>query len=80
MSVFIIMNEWTDTDGNGHSELVGGKYFSSEDSAHDALVIIAETYGVEMTAEDMSFSVGNYDPHTEFEEYYIQELANGEGK
>lgn len=80
MSVFIIMNEWTDVENNTHSELIGGKYFTSEDSAHAALAIVAGTYEVELTFDEMSFSVEDYDPHTQFEEYYIQELTRGDSE
>lgn len=77
-NVFIIMNEWTDTDGGAHSELTGGKYFTSQDSAHEALSLIAESFGETIAADDLSFTMENSDAHTEFEEYYIQELSRGD--
>lgn len=72
------MNEWTDTDNNAHSELVGAKYFTSVDSAHDALVLIADSFDEQLDPDGTSFSVENGDSHTEFEEYYIQELTEGD--
>lgn len=78
MSVFVIMNEWTDIDGGAHSELTGGKYFTSQDSAHDALRLIAESFGEAIGVDDLSFTMENSGAHIDFEEYYIQELTNGD--
>jgi hypothetical protein len=74
VSVFIIINEWTDIMGNTSSEVVGATYFISENAAHDALALIAESLNEEIDVDDTSF-VSERDPHLQFQEYYIQELV-----
>lgn len=75
MSVFVIINEWTNIAGDTSAEVTGGNYFTSEDDAHDHLAVIAESYGVEIDKEATSLSLEDHSPHLEFEEYYIQELT-----
>jgi hypothetical protein len=74
VSVFIIINEWTDIANNTSSEVVGGTYFETMDGAHEALALIAEALDEEISPLDTSF-VSENDPHLQFQEYYIQELA-----
>lgn len=74
MSVFIIINEWTSIDDTTSSEVVACRYFSSEDEAHDALKIIAESYKYDLDPESMAFGVDDPSPSLTFEEFYIQEL------
>lgn len=76
-SVFIIINEWVDQQDNEGSEVTGAKYFTSEDQAWDALDEIAVAYGRDITHEELSFSVTG-DGHIKYEEYYVQELTNGD--
>lgn len=76
MSVFIIINEWTDRDGNVSSEPVAATYFTTENEAHESLGYIAEAHDVELSPLDTSFVTEN-DPHLQFQEYYIQELTRG---
>jgi len=77
VSVFIIVNNWEDTTGVESSEVVGGKYFVTEQDAWDALSVIAESYGVDLPPLLTSFTLEGHDPHLEYEEYYIQELTRG---
>lgn len=72
--IFVIINEWVDIVNNTSSEIVGASYFTSEDEAHEALALIAEAMGEEIGPEDNYFTSEN-DPHLQFQEYYIQELA-----
>lgn len=76
-NVFIIINEWVDQQDIEGSEVTGGKYFTSEDQAWCALREIAVAYGRDITHEDLSFSLSG-DAHIKYEEYYVQELTNGD--
>lgn len=75
-SVYIIINEWSPDDSQEDlSEVVGGKFFTTEDEAWDDLSAIAEAFGSDIDPQDMSFDV----PSTKLvglshDTYYIQEL------
>lgn len=75
MSVFIIVNEWTDINNDTSSEVTGANYFPTEDDAWEALSVIAESYGVDLDKEATNISLEDHSPHLQFEEYYIQELV-----
>jgi hypothetical protein len=77
VSVFVIINEWTDVTGDGSSEVVDSKYFDHEGSAWDALRLIAESYHVDLGETDTSISLRDHDEFLNYEEYYIQELTKG---
>lgn len=70
-SVYVIINEWDANDEDPMTEIVGGTYFATEESAWDHLDEIADTYGVELSLEDTSFDVPS---DTTYESYYIMEL------
>lgn len=74
MSVFVIINEWTDIEGNTSSELVGATYFESESDAWYALKLIADACDEEIEPEETSF-ISENDPRLQVQEYYIQELT-----
>lgn len=74
MSAFVIINEWEYLDEGG-SEVVDSRYFTSEDSAHRALSLIAESPEMELRFNETSISKAVGD---EYEEYYIQELTLGD--
>lgn len=74
MSVFIIINEWTDVTGGTSSEVVGPSYFESEDAAWEALGSIAENYDTHLYADETSLTFEDHTPGLQSEEYYIQEL------
>lgn len=75
VSVFIIVNEWTDIANTTSSEVVGGNYFTSEDGAWEALRDIAAAYDTELDRDETSLQFEDHKPHLQFEEYYIQELT-----
>lgn len=75
--MFIIVNEWTNSEGITSAEVVGGKYFTSEDDAWDALLDIAVAYGATLGADEMNLVIEDPTPHISYEEYYIQELIRG---
>lgn len=74
MSIFVIINEWTGSAGASASEVVGGKYFESENGARDALSLIAEAYDTHLEPDETSLQFEDPKPHLRYEEYYIQEL------
>lgn len=78
MSVFVIVNEWTDIDNSTSSEIVGDRYFESMEEAWQALSLICASYGSELDQDGFSFSLEGHDPHLQFEEFYIQELTKGD--
>ena len=69
--VYVIINEWEANDEDSLLEIVGGAYFSTEESAWDRLDEIADVYGVELNLEDTSFEVPS---DNTYETYYIMEL------
>lgn len=73
IKVFVIINEWTDEDDDGSSELVGGKWFASEDDAWEALDLIAKAHDVELDPDDTSIQFKDVLD----EEYRIEELTRG---
>ena len=75
MSVFIIIDAWVSSDGTEGQEVVGARYFQSEDDAHDHLADIAESFGVTLDKESTNFTLENHAAGVEWEEYYIQELT-----
>lgn len=75
MNVFIIINEWTDIDNNTSSQVVDSQYFTSENSAHEALALIAEAYEVHLGVDETSIQLEDHVPNLQYEEYYIQELT-----
>jgi hypothetical protein len=77
VSVFIIIDAWVNYDDTEGSEVVGAKYFESEDDAHDHLADIADAVGVTLDKESTNFTLENHSPNVEWEEYYIQELTRG---
>jgi len=77
VSVFIIVNEWTDIDDITSSQVVDSNYFTTEHAAWDALSQIAEAYEVGLHPADTSISMENHAPGLQYEEYYIQELTRG---
>jgi len=79
VSVFIIINEWSTVDGDSFSEVVDCRYFEDLEAARDALVIIAEGFGVETYDDEYNFSMSEPTNHIVFQEYYVQELGrNGQ--
>lgn len=75
--MFIIVNEWTNLEGVTSSEVVGGRYFTSEEDAWGALLDIAVAYDVTLCADEMNLVIEDPTPHISYEEYYIQELIRG---
>lgn len=75
--MFIIVNEWTNSEGITSAEVVGGKYFTSEEDAWGALLDIAVAYDVALCADEMNLVIEDPTPHISYEEYYIQELIRG---
>lgn len=74
--VYIITNEWAPDDSDETlSEVVGGKFFLTEDAAWDHLDLVAESFGVQLEQDETAFNV----PHTKLvglasDEYRIEEL------
>ena len=75
--VYIIFNEWADDHGNEGSEVVGAKYFPTENDAWEALKVIALEYGVLIGGDETAIALEEHSPHLQYEEYYIQELTQG---
>lgn len=73
-SVYVILNEWEDEHGDGSIEIVGAKYFSSEDDAWFHLSDIADSYDVLLENDATSIELPD---KTEgmYETYYIMELS-----
>lgn len=80
MSVFVIINEWTDIKNTTSAEVTGDSYFTTRESAWTALHQVAESFGHELDSDGFSFSLEDHTPGLQFEEYYIQELMNGDSK
>lgn len=78
MSMFVIINEWTDVANNTSSEVVDAKYFESEDDAWEALRLVAVAHDVNLDHDDTSLILGDSRSGIQFEEYYIQELTKSE--
>lgn len=80
-SVFIIINEWVDVANNTPSEVVGGKFFTSEGDAWLALRDIAHSYNEDIDHETTNIVFAEDSPNLkrsfQYEEYYIQELTQG---
>jgi hypothetical protein len=74
-SVFVILNEWTNTAGITSSQIVDSVYFTSESVAWDALKLIADSYETHLAPDETSISLEDHSPHIPYEEYYIQELT-----
>lgn len=74
MSVFVIINEWTDIEGHTSSSIAEANYYESEESARRLLKAIAEVHDIELEEDATSVQLGDHLPHLMFEEYYIQEL------
>lgn len=74
-SVFIIVNEWTDTTNATSSEVVDAKFFESEDDAWEALRDIAISYDVELGRDETSLQLEEHKPYLQYEEFYIEELT-----
>jgi hypothetical protein len=77
-TVYIIANEWREHEGEVEGyELVGAKFFLTEDEAWDALSLIAESCESTLHKDDTSFEPVDSGPNIEWEEYRIEELARG---
>lgn len=76
-SVYIILNEWSEsTAGPDLQEVMGGKWFESESEAWDYLAVIAESMSVSLDHDDSSFSApASLDNGLAYDAYYIQELT-----
>lgn len=74
-SVYIIINEWTDIAGNTSSEVVGGKFFASEDEAWGALDEVADAHDVELADDETSIQLEDHKAGLQNEEYRIEELT-----
>lgn len=75
--VFVIVNEWTDIANDTSSELVGGKWFATEDEAWDALDVIAESYDYDLGSDETSIQLEEHSANLQNEEYRIEELTRG---
>lgn len=75
-SVYVIINEWTDISNDTSSEIVGGKWFSTEDDAWDALNLVAEALSVELPEDETSIQLEDHTPGLQSEEYRIEELIH----
>lgn len=75
--VFVIINEWDDVANNTSSEVVGGKWFESEDDAWQALADIAESYDTDLDPDETSIQLEDSKPGIQAEEYRIEELTRG---
>lgn len=73
-SVFVVINEWEDEAGSG-AEVTGGRFFTSESDAWDALKVIADTLHMHLSKDSTSLLVKSTED--EYESYYIQELERG---
>lgn len=71
--VYVIMNEWTTEDGElTLSEVVDGRFFTTEDEAWDRLKAIAEAYHIDLNRGSTGFDAPLNADITQ--EYYIEEL------
>lgn len=76
-SVYIIINEWSETVGGpDFQEIIDGKWFESESEAWDHLSIIAESMNLILEREDTSFNTPDAHEYSlAYDTYYIQELT-----
>jgi hypothetical protein len=74
-SVYIILNEWL-VDGNDaeYQEIVGAKFYDSEDDAWEDLAVIAESYDATLEGDETSFELPR-SHNIEHQTFYIQELT-----
>lgn len=71
--VYVIMNEWTTEDGElTLSEVVDGRFFTTEDEAWDRLKAIAEAYHIDINRGWTGFDAPLNADITQ--EYYIEGL------
>lgn len=77
VKVFVIVNEWTDIANNTSSEIVGGRWFDSEDSAWVALDLIAKSYDTNLYADETTLTLEDHKTGLQSEEYRIEELTLG---
>lgn len=76
-NVFVIINEWVTTNGDEGSQVLGSKYFTTEDEAWAALNAVADSMDTYLPMSENNFSLNNHSSHLDYEEYYIQELTRG---
>lgn len=80
-SVFIIVNEWVDIANSTSSEVVGGKFYTSENDAWEALLLIAQSYNTTLYIDETNLvfdeDSSELKRSLQYEEYYIQELTQG---
>lgn len=78
LNVFVIINEWEDANYGDATfeEIVGAKFFLTEDAAWDALYQIAESYDVDLLKADAAFDLPDV-RSIRNQTYYIQELTRG---
>lgn len=77
VKVFVIINEWTDIANTTSSEVTGGRWFDSEDSAWDALDLIAKSYDTNLYADETTLTLEDHKDGLQSEEYRIEELTRG---
>lgn len=74
--VFVIINEWTTLDDDTSSEVVGGKFFLTEDAAWEALDLVAEAHDVDLDPDETSFTTSSPKKSgLASDEYRIEELV-----
>ena len=77
MRVYVIIDEWLPSGGAYElTEIVGGRWFDSQDSAWDHLFLVAESYDVELHSWNTSFYMNEPEPGISHQSYYIEELVN----
>jgi len=75
--IYIIINEWQPSSSdNSSQEIVGMRYFSTEDEAWDRLYDIADSYGGGLGMNESSFALPAADA-IDWQEYRIEELFYG---
>lgn len=76
-SIFVIVNEWIPEDSfNSSSEIVGNRFFDTEENAWRHLSMIAESYDVDLHHSHNSFALppaGGIDEQC----FFIDELTGG---
>lgn len=77
-SVFVIMNEWQSIDYKTGSRVVDSKFFTNEGEAYGALYEIAQANGLELPEGENNFFAEDIPSNLDYDEYYIQELVNGD--
>lgn len=73
MSIFIIVNEWTDDD-NDFEAIYGDEFWLSEAGALIKLTEMASNFGIEIPKGETSFDVPDQYFGLERDTYYIREL------